>query len=316
MSLPEKDLEGSEHPLLPIQARFFSEDAGERHHWNQAVLLMPQSRLDWDIVGRAVAAVVAHHDALASSFRGDRWRLAGDLWRRACGFGTAVDSERRSRCSRGDGAGVCGPGQPVVGRTAVARGRHGSRRRQPAAPDIGAPSRHRRRVVARAAGRFRGGLRTVCSRARRRSRWRQGASPTRPGARGCRLMAAPTNWLPSCPIGSNGKSRRRSALRRRSWRRRSGCRGRGNPARIRCGIDRRGCSRKRRRPTGPRSTICCWRHWRGRYRAGAELRMSLSSSKGTAARISSRVRRFPARWAGSPPLFPCACRPAPATTLR
>ena len=46
---PERDLAGSEHPLLPIQARFF-EDAGERHHWNQAVLLMPQSRLDWAIV--------------------------------------------------------------------------------------------------------------------------------------------------------------------------------------------------------------------------------------------------------------------------
>ena len=65
---PEKDLEGSEHPLLPIQARFFSEDAGERHHWNQAVLLMPKSQLDWGVVGRAVVAVVAHHDALRLRF--------------------------------------------------------------------------------------------------------------------------------------------------------------------------------------------------------------------------------------------------------
>ncbi|MEH2532306.1 amino acid adenylation domain-containing protein/non-ribosomal peptide synthase protein (TIGR01720 family) [Bradyrhizobium sp. AZCC 1614] len=66
---PEKDLEGSEHPLLPIQARFFSEDAGERHHWNQAVLLMPKSRLDWATVERAVAAVIAHHDALRLGFK-------------------------------------------------------------------------------------------------------------------------------------------------------------------------------------------------------------------------------------------------------
>ena len=65
---PEKDLEGSEHPLLPIQARFFSEDAGERHHWNQAVLLMPKSQLDWGVVERAVVAVVAHHDALRLRF--------------------------------------------------------------------------------------------------------------------------------------------------------------------------------------------------------------------------------------------------------
>ncbi|ANW03875.1 non-ribosomal peptide synthetase [Bradyrhizobium icense] len=66
---PEEYLYGSEHPLLPIQARFFSEDAGERHHWNQAVLLMPKSRLDWANVERAVAAVVAHHDALRLGFR-------------------------------------------------------------------------------------------------------------------------------------------------------------------------------------------------------------------------------------------------------
>ncbi|UPJ46488.1 non-ribosomal peptide synthase/polyketide synthase [Bradyrhizobium sp. 200] len=65
---PEKDLAGSEHPLSPIQARFFGEDAGERHHWNQAVLLMPQLRLDWTIVERTVAAVVAHHDALRLRF--------------------------------------------------------------------------------------------------------------------------------------------------------------------------------------------------------------------------------------------------------
>ncbi|MBR1251127.1 non-ribosomal peptide synthase/polyketide synthase [Bradyrhizobium sp. AUGA SZCCT0169] len=77
---PEKDLAGSEQPLLPIQARFFGEDAGERHHWNQAVLLMPQSRLDWAVVERTVAAIVAHHDALRLRFEeiDDVWRAAYD----------------------------------------------------------------------------------------------------------------------------------------------------------------------------------------------------------------------------------------------
>ncbi|WP_315833219.1 non-ribosomal peptide synthetase [Bradyrhizobium prioriisuperbiae] len=60
-------VEGS-HPLLPIQLRFFGEDAGERHHWNQAVLLEPRTRLDWAMLGRALEAVVDHHDALRLRF--------------------------------------------------------------------------------------------------------------------------------------------------------------------------------------------------------------------------------------------------------
>ena len=65
---PEGDIEGSEHPLLPIQLRFLSEDAGDRHHWNQAVLLMPKSRLDWKLVELTLAALVAHHAALRLRF--------------------------------------------------------------------------------------------------------------------------------------------------------------------------------------------------------------------------------------------------------
>ncbi|KRR11249.1 non-ribosomal peptide synthetase [Bradyrhizobium jicamae] len=82
---PEKDLEGSEHPLLPIQARFFSEDAGERHHWNQAVLLMPKSRLDWSIMERTVAAIAAHHAALRLRFE----EIDG-VWRAAYGAAPAI----------------------------------------------------------------------------------------------------------------------------------------------------------------------------------------------------------------------------------
>ncbi|CAN7202807.1 non-ribosomal peptide synthase/polyketide synthase [Bradyrhizobium sp. LjRoot220] len=82
---PEKDLAGIEHPLLPIQARFFGEDAGERYHWNQAVLLMPQSRLDWAIVERTLAAIVAHHDALRL-----RFEETDGVWRASYGAAPPV----------------------------------------------------------------------------------------------------------------------------------------------------------------------------------------------------------------------------------
>ncbi|GLH79079.1 hypothetical protein SSBR45G_39880 [Bradyrhizobium sp. SSBR45G] len=55
-------------PLLPIQRRFFAEDVGERHHWNQAVLLRPGAQLDWQALDRAIAAIVSHHDALRIRF--------------------------------------------------------------------------------------------------------------------------------------------------------------------------------------------------------------------------------------------------------
>ncbi|WP_271537165.1 amino acid adenylation domain-containing protein [Bradyrhizobium sp. CCBAU 45321] len=64
----ELDLDGREHLLLPIQLRFLGEDAGDRHHWNQAVLLMPKSRLDWKLVELTLAALVAHHEALRLRF--------------------------------------------------------------------------------------------------------------------------------------------------------------------------------------------------------------------------------------------------------
>ncbi|OPH81279.1 non-ribosomal peptide synthetase, partial [Nitrobacter vulgaris] len=82
---PQGDLEGSDHPLLPIQARFFSEDAGERHHWNQAVLLIPKSRLDWAVVEVTAAAIVAHHAALRLSFE----EIEG-VWRASYGAASEV----------------------------------------------------------------------------------------------------------------------------------------------------------------------------------------------------------------------------------
>ncbi|MFM0502679.1 amino acid adenylation domain-containing protein [Paraburkholderia caffeinilytica] len=55
-------------PLLPIQAWFFSEPLPVRHHWNQAVLLHLDRAPQLDALDRALAAVVAHHDALRLRF--------------------------------------------------------------------------------------------------------------------------------------------------------------------------------------------------------------------------------------------------------
>ncbi|MDQ8728327.1 non-ribosomal peptide synthetase [Bradyrhizobium sp. LHD-71] len=63
-----RDLVTGPHHLLPIQARFFEQVTADRHHWNQALLLAPQSRLNWDVLRRALVAVVDHHDALRLRF--------------------------------------------------------------------------------------------------------------------------------------------------------------------------------------------------------------------------------------------------------
>jgi amino acid adenylation domain-containing protein/non-ribosomal peptide synthase protein (TIGR01720 family) len=55
--------------LLPIQARFFGEDIGNRNHWNQAVLLVPQTRIDWETLRGALTAIAEHHDALRLRFK-------------------------------------------------------------------------------------------------------------------------------------------------------------------------------------------------------------------------------------------------------
>ncbi|MGJ5203811.1 non-ribosomal peptide synthase/polyketide synthase [Bradyrhizobium sp. HKCCYLR20261] len=68
VSVEQELQDGDPVPLLPIQRRFFAEEAGERQHWNQAVLLVPSTRLDWRAMARAIDAVVAHHDALRLQF--------------------------------------------------------------------------------------------------------------------------------------------------------------------------------------------------------------------------------------------------------
>ena len=78
--------------LLPIQTRFFAEDIGNRNHWNQAVLLVPQSRLDWEMLRGALAAVVDHHDALRLRFEQVDGKWRAEQGARAGAVGTAVGS--------------------------------------------------------------------------------------------------------------------------------------------------------------------------------------------------------------------------------
>ncbi|WP_426234752.1 amino acid adenylation domain-containing protein [Pseudomonas sp. TWP3-2] len=65
-------------PLLPIQARFFETPIAQRQHWNQSVLLQPQSVLDAGHLHAALLAVIEHHDALSLNFQ-----LSGASWQAA-----------------------------------------------------------------------------------------------------------------------------------------------------------------------------------------------------------------------------------------
>ncbi|HYH82114.1 MAG TPA: amino acid adenylation domain-containing protein, partial [Longimicrobium sp.] len=65
-----------EAPLTPIQHWFFAQEIAARDHWNQALLLHPRAPLDPAPLRAAVAALLAHHDALRLRFAADaegRW---------------------------------------------------------------------------------------------------------------------------------------------------------------------------------------------------------------------------------------------------
>ena len=54
--------------LTPIQAHFFEQPMANRAHFNQALLLDVQRPLEGELMGRAVQALLTHHDALNLSF--------------------------------------------------------------------------------------------------------------------------------------------------------------------------------------------------------------------------------------------------------
>jgi amino acid adenylation domain-containing protein len=83
---------------LPMQARFLEWMGGPAAHYNQAVLLALDPEIAFEAVERALAALVARHDALRLrvASEGGRWRFAvgasvEDFALERCGVGEDVD---------------------------------------------------------------------------------------------------------------------------------------------------------------------------------------------------------------------------------
>jgi amino acid adenylation domain-containing protein/non-ribosomal peptide synthase protein (TIGR01720 family) len=55
-------------PLTPVQRRFFDPEPAEPHHYNQCLLLELDQPLDGGVLRRALAHLLAHHDALRLRF--------------------------------------------------------------------------------------------------------------------------------------------------------------------------------------------------------------------------------------------------------
>jgi amino acid adenylation domain-containing protein/non-ribosomal peptide synthase protein (TIGR01720 family) len=66
---PHGDDDYGEAPLAPVQAWFFARDAGERHHFNQSVLLRLPARIDDDALQRAIASIWDRHALLHARYR-------------------------------------------------------------------------------------------------------------------------------------------------------------------------------------------------------------------------------------------------------
>ncbi|MEC0636197.1 amino acid adenylation domain-containing protein, partial [Bacillus haynesii] len=57
--------------LTPVQRRFFAYPGAFEHHYNQAVMLTSEKRLNETALRRAVSALIKHHDALRMMFKKD-----------------------------------------------------------------------------------------------------------------------------------------------------------------------------------------------------------------------------------------------------
>jgi amino acid adenylation domain-containing protein/non-ribosomal peptide synthase protein (TIGR01720 family) len=66
-------------PLTPVQRWFFAQEPPEPHFFNLALLFRPREALDAALAERAVAALLAHHDALRL-----RFTRGADGWEQAC----------------------------------------------------------------------------------------------------------------------------------------------------------------------------------------------------------------------------------------
>ena len=76
-------------PLTPIQHWFFDQAFSHPDYWNQAILLESGQPLNADLMRRAVAALLAHHDALRMRFTQDQ---DGHWLQENAGFEEASDA--------------------------------------------------------------------------------------------------------------------------------------------------------------------------------------------------------------------------------
>ena len=65
----EQGLVTGEAPLIPIQQWFFEQNYENQDHWNQAQLLKISESLDLEVLEKAVAAVIHHHDGLRLRYK-------------------------------------------------------------------------------------------------------------------------------------------------------------------------------------------------------------------------------------------------------
>lgn len=71
--------EEGEVPLTPVQADFFTQAIPGRHHWNQSLLLKLRQPVEITHLETALAALIAHHDALRLRYRKTA-RQTSDGW--------------------------------------------------------------------------------------------------------------------------------------------------------------------------------------------------------------------------------------------
>ena len=97
-------------PLLPVQAWFFEQAFSEAHHFNQAVLLRCRRGRRSGALRAALAAVVAHHDALRLRFS-----------ETATGWRVELRGGGGGRCARSGSDGMTGAVQAAAEQAAMAR---------------------------------------------------------------------------------------------------------------------------------------------------------------------------------------------------
>jgi non-ribosomal peptide synthase protein (TIGR01720 family) len=76
----EQGLVSGSVPLTPIQHWFFSAKLDDNNHFNQAVMLEVSSKVNADMINKAINLLIKHHDALRHRYTKDKQRK----WTQAC----------------------------------------------------------------------------------------------------------------------------------------------------------------------------------------------------------------------------------------